>query len=81
MIRFFPLTDSCRDFLNSSNNDFFWNVQLSISALTAVSTGLVVVLKTFRVPDKGSKDVLSLVCANVFPVLLDLPIGYLVRKD
>ena len=36
------------------------------STVPAVSNGLVGVLTTFRVPDKGNKGVWSLVCANVF---------------
>ena len=38
------------------------------STVTTVSNGLVVVLTTFRVPDKDIKGVWSLVCPYVFPV-------------
>ena len=44
------------------------------STVPATSNGLVGVLKTFRVPDKGNKGVWSLVCANAFPALFFLPI-------
>jgi len=44
------------------------------STVPAASNGLVGVLTTFRVPDKGNKGVWSLVCANSFPPLFFLPI-------
>jgi hypothetical protein len=51
------------------------------SALASASNGLVGVLTTFRDPDKGRMGDWSLVCVNVFPVLLDLPMLTAVEGD